>query len=314
MAVSSKSIESAVSAVDGISYLAVPVSDLARATDFYCRILGLAHVGTDVLPHCGAHTLLRAPSGQLLALAVVSGGPDLRDTGVHQAYRITRSQRATIHERLVAEGLPVLTYKEDRPAEEGDNFYFLDPEGNRLQLIIADRASSGDGISGIDHAAVQVPDMEWAEEFYKNELGLAVDHRVGWRTADHSRARRWAAGEEDMAPGTRRMDQLYMTMGGERTTPRANMQLFFLAGDAVLGVFLATQHFQEPPEEQLAGTPRIAITASRTTLDSVAGVLQAKGRPFTGPVEHPVSVPLECSLFFKDTGGNFLELCVPRKA
>lgn len=298
-------------ALEGIGHLVVAVSDLAAATEFY-RDLGFAEFGTDVLPQCGAHVALRAASGQLLALVPAADAPDLRETGVHQAYRMSAAERSGIGARLAAKGATVFTYQEDRPAEDSDNFYVFDPSGNRVQLVAVNGAQ-GRGVLGIDHAAVQVADILWTEKFYAEDLGLAVDHRVGWRTADYVRARKWAAGEEDMAPGTRRLDQRYTVMVNRKTVPRCNMQIFFRTGDAVLGIFLANKHFQEPPEEQAIGAPRIAFTASRAELDRAAQMVAATGKACEGPVVHGQDSVLEASFYFRDPGGNFIELCTPRR-
>jgi catechol-2,3-dioxygenase len=299
----------------GISHLVVEVGDLDKAADFYSRILGLKLVGRDVLPNCGAHVALKSPSGQWVALVSNPDRLDLREMGVHQAYRVSVGAKAAISARLLAEGIEIKTYKEDRTAEDGDNFYFFDPAGNRLQLVVAKSAMATEGVSGIDHAAVQVADMMWAEEFYTNEFRLAVDHRVGWKTADYARARKWAAGEEDMAPGTRRLDERYTVMVNRKKVPRANMQIFVRVGSgSVLGVYLAHKHFQESPEEQIVGSPRTAFAvANRAALDSAAKLLASHGRKYVGPMVHAAASPIEESLYFKDTGGNFFELCVPRK-
>ena len=296
-------------ALEGIAHLAVSVSDLAAAVAFY-RELGFSEAGSDVLPHCGSHTAMRAASGQILALVPTADVPDLRETGVHQAYRVSATERDAIRARLAAKGVEVFTYKEDRPAEESDNFYFYDPSGNRVQLVISGK---GTGVLGIDHAAIQLPDMLWAEKFYGEDLGLAVEHRVGWQTADYVRARAWGEGKEDMAPGTRRLDKRYTVMVKQKTVPRANMQLFLKAGDATLAIFLANKHFQESPEEQAIGTPRIAFSAPRAELDRAAKLIAATGRACEGPVTHPASSSLEASFYFRDRGGNFIELCTPRK-
>jgi catechol 2,3-dioxygenase-like lactoylglutathione lyase family enzyme len=298
-------------ALDGIGHLAVPVSDLAAAKEFY-KDLGLTEFGTDVIPQCEAHTAFRAASGQMLALVPTVGAPDLRETGVHQAYRVGAAERDVIGQRLAAKGAEAFTYKEDRPAEESDNFYVFDPSGNRVQLVVQP-GGKGSGVLGIDHAAVQVADMLWAERFYGESLGLEVDHRVGWQTADYVRARKWAAGEENMAPGTRRLDQRYTVMVNRKTVPRCNMQLFFRAGDAVLGIYLANKHFQESPEEQAIGTPRVAFAAPRAELDRAAQMVTATGKACEGPVIHPQGSGLEASFYFRDPGGNFIELCTPRR-
>ncbi|HTI86144.1 MAG TPA: VOC family protein [Alphaproteobacteria bacterium] len=296
--------------VAGIGYLVVQVGDLDEAIEFYRRVLRLDLVGRDILPASGSHAVLAA-GRQLVVLASNPDRVDLKETGVHQAYRVSMPARDAIAAALAGEGVEVKAYKEDRPAEERDNFYFFDPAGNRIQLVVSGNAKAP-GIAGIDHVAMLVADMLRSEDFYLNELGLAEDHRVGWATADYVRARKWAAGEEDMAPGTRRLDKRYTVMVNKKVVPRCNMQLFMRAGDAVLGIYLANQHFQEPPEELAVGMPRVALAAKRAQLDKTARALQAKGRTFLGPVVHPASAPVEASLYFRDVGGNFLELCVPR--
>jgi catechol 2,3-dioxygenase-like lactoylglutathione lyase family enzyme len=204
-------------------------------------------------------------------------------------------------------------YKEDRPAEDAHNFYVFDPFGNRLQLVTVDdgkapRAGEAALIAGIDHACVQAADVEWEEKFYTGHLGLPVDHVVGWRTADYARARAWGEGKDPMAPGCRRWDKRYNVMHGKDPVPRPNVQLFVRAGDAVLGVYLADTHFQEPPEDDIVGLPRIAFAVAPQDFDRLAELLADWG-PMVGPVTHPAGSPRARSLFFKDPGSNFLEFC-----
>jgi catechol-2,3-dioxygenase len=255
--------------------------------------------------------VLRLPSRQLI---VVTGpqGPDTRNTGVHHAYRVSPAARAAVARRLQEDGVPVETYKEDRPREEADNFFFHDPDGSRIQLVLAPNAKTAEGAEAIDHTAILAYDMLWAESYYRRDLGFAVESRVGVRTADQSRARRWSAGEEAMAPGTRRIDKLYMTMGGQNEVARANMQVYFHAGKSIFGIYLATKHQQEPPEEQAVGSPRTAFLTARADLDRIAAILERRRRIFEGPVTHSASVPFSSSLYCRDLSGNFLEFCTPR--
>jgi hypothetical protein len=41
-------------------------------------------------------------------------------------------------------------------------------------------------------------------------------------------------------------------------------------------------------------------------------LLAANRTPTKGPVEHPEAAPIAASLYVRDPGGNFLEICVPR--
>ena len=299
--------------MEGISHIVIEVSALKQAEEFYRGVLGFESRGNEPFPNCEASIALRSASGQWLVLAQSSEPRSLPDTGVHQAYKIATADCEAIRKKLAARDVTVHTYKEDRPAEEDDNFYFFDPDGNRVQLVAAKAVSDASGrVLGIDHAAVECHDLEWAEDFYVKLLGLTVDHRVGWRTADYVRARLWGEGKEDMAPGTRRWDQRYTVMEQKRRIPRPNTQLFTRVGDNVLGIYLATQHRQEPPEKQIVGTPRIGLRANRNELDEIKRLLTKHRFPVDGPIEHPASSPVAVSIYVRDPGANFLELGVLR--
>jgi catechol 2,3-dioxygenase-like lactoylglutathione lyase family enzyme len=299
--------------IDGISHLAIEVSDLKRAESFYRDLLGFDFFGRDLWPDCGHNSVLHCQSGQTLVLAQSAAPRSLPHTGAHQAYGVSLEQRSTIQKKLANQDVQLLSYKEDRPGEAQDNFYFYDPDGNRIQLVVAAAEPKSDGqIKRIDHAAVEVFDLEWAEDFYVNLLGLPVDHRVGWSTENYARAKLWGEGNEEMAPGTRRWDQLYSSMEKQRRVPRPNMQLYLGLGSAALGLYLAVEHRQEPPEEQSVGTPRIAVRAPRRVLDEAARLLEQQRWLTRGPVEHSSAAPVQASLYFKDPSGNFLELCAAR--
>lgn len=292
--------------------VAVPVTDIEVARTFYARVLGLEDKGSDLLPGFERHAVLATPSGQFVVLAHAQG-PDTRETGVHTAFRVGPAARETIAARLAKEGVQVHTYAEDRAKEEGDNFYLHDRDGNRIQLVRARAARSANGVEAIDHTTVLSFDMVWSEAYYRDYLGFEVESRFGVRTADHARAAIWADGKEHMAPGTRRLDKLYMTMGGRNEVARTNMQVYYRAGDAVFGVYLATKHLQEPPEEQIiGGAPRTTFLVERAELDRIARILEQRKRPSSGPVAHPASAPYAASLYCKDPSGNFLEFCAMR--
>jgi catechol 2,3-dioxygenase-like lactoylglutathione lyase family enzyme len=298
-------------AIERLACLVLPVTDTARAQAFYQDHLGLSVLGSDILPNLGAHAVLSTASGQLVALARVGQIPDLSDTGVHHALRVNDPARDKIAANLASADIAIHSYGEDREAEKNDKFFFFDPDGNRLQLVTG--TDEGDGVSAIDHTAILAFDMLWAEKFYVELLGLPVEGRVGWKTADHARARIWAAGGEDMAPGTRRLDKLYMTMGGQNEVPRANMQIFLQTGSSMLMLYLATRHFQEPPEGQVFGAPRTIFGVKRDELDRTASLLEEAGQPFEGPVDHASTSPFDASLYVRDPSGNFVELCSVRK-
>jgi catechol 2,3-dioxygenase-like lactoylglutathione lyase family enzyme len=298
--------------MDAISHVAIEVADLTRAKQFY-RLLGFEFAGDDRLPECGRNAMFRTASRQAVILCESSQPRSLPETGVHQAYRISPFDRDALAKELANYDVPVHNYEEDRPSEKGDNFYFYDPDGNRIQLIASTASVAAHAkMLAIDHAAIESHDLEWAEDFYVTRLGLTMEHRVGWRTDDYIRAKLWGEGKENMAPGTRRWDQRYTVMEQKRKLPRPNTHFFVRLGEQVLGIYLATQHRQEPPEEQVVGTPRIGLRADRKAIREITKLLAANRTPIKGPVEHPEAAPIAASLYVRDPGGNFLEICVPR--
>lgn len=290
--------------VSGLTHFVIGVDDFDAAEAFYAGLLGFTPAGTEVWPGCEQARTLVGQVGQRLVLALQSKVADLSATGVHQAYRFSPRTRSAVLMSLERAGIEVLTYQEDRPAEAHDNFYCQDPAGNRVQLVARDDAPGGP--PALDHVGVQVADMLWAERFYTHALSLAVEHRVGWRTADFARAQAWADGKEDMAPGTRRMDKRYSSMVNRETVPRVNPQVYLRAGEATLAVYLANQHFQEPPEEQALGLPRTALAVPADALDDICRRIAETGQAYCGPTHHE-SGPVAASLYVRDPGGNFIE-------
>ncbi len=297
--------------VRSIAHTVIEVSDLERAQAFYGERLGL-RTAMENWPESG-ELCLPWPWGQRLILRQAAQPRTFPESGVHQAYRATPAGIDRIVQSLAADSITVHRYHEDRPAEQTDNCYFADPDGNRIQLVARGQGTEP-GILGIDHTAVQASDMEWVEEFYGDRFGLAVDHRVGWNTGDYVRARAWGEGKEDMAPGTRRWDERYRDIPGAkpgqgRRVPRPNMQIFFQMGDAVLGVYMALAHVQEPSPRQAKGSPRTAYWTDRATLDRTAALLQEARIAALGPVRHAAGSSIASSLYFRDPCGNFIELC-----
>lgn len=299
--------------LDGISHLAVNVADVDAALYFYRESLGFAHEPAVSLPKCGSHAVVSAASGQRVALCRSESPRPSPEWGVHNAYRVTAEARAAIVDRIARQGGQVFSYREVRPAEAHDNCYFYDPFGNRIQLVVTDRAAgggqSGPTVQAIDHAVIQTIDIEWEEEFYVNLLGLPVECNIGRRTADYVLAQMWKEGKEDMAPGIMRLDKRYSTIHGTDPVPRPNMQLFVETGEDVLGIYLANKPFQEPPEEMVVGTPRTAFRVTRTALAAIAARLEGTKHPTVGPVEHPAGSPVRYSLYCRDPGANFIEFC-----
>jgi catechol-2,3-dioxygenase len=291
----------------GLSHLVVPVDDLAVA-EFYRDTLGFGPGPADSVAECGRSVTLQGAEGGLLVLYEDKDRPDLKATGVHQAYGVSASARGRILDALAAQGIEVHGYKEDNPEEEADNCYFFDAAGNRVQLVTRNTESEH---PALDHAAIQVANMWWAETFYQKALGCAVTHRCGWKTDDYTRAQLWADGVEDMAPGTRRMDKRYSSMVNKKEMPRVNLQIYLRIGQAPFALYLANRHFQESPEEARIGTPRTAFAVTAATLNEACRRLDAAQWKYEGPVNHKDG-PLARALYFRDPGGNFIELCERR--
>lgn len=301
--------------IQGLGYLVVEVSDLDAARAFYTDGLGLKPRGLDRWPGTGASAHLSAGTQHLFLVQ----NPDKAaadESGVHQAYRVPAAGREALVRRLEAQGFAVARYSEERPAEAGDNFYVHDPSGNRVQLVEAGK-ESGDGgendpakdgaVTGIDHACVEDYDMQWAEEFYAQLLGLPLDYRHGLRTEDYLRAQDWEAGRRDLAPGCCRMVRYYRAVAGQkRMQARPTLQLYFRAGGDFVGVYMAMDDYAEPPEEQLRGATCVGFWVAPGGLDALAGALAGAGRKCIGPVDEGSDAPLGRTLYCRDNGGNFL--------
>ena len=295
----------------GLSHIIVEVTDPDETAAFYQDVLGLEGGPIDPWPLSGTSRVLTAGRGQYLILAAAAEHRDLRETGVHHAFAVGVDGRARAAAALESLGVEVFTYVEDPPEESSGGFYFFDPDGNRIQLVTQPDRDAG-GPPDLHHTAIQVADILWAERFYTEVLGLKAVHRVGWNTADYARAKAWAEGKEDMAPGTRRMDERYSVIVDKQVMPRVNMQVYLAAGANVLGIYLADRHMQEPPEELCAGTPRTAFAIDGGGLDRAAARLGDVGWNFEGPVSHGPGLPIAGSIYLRDPGGNFVELAVPR--
>ena len=283
----------------------MPVGDLAAARSFYTGVLGFAEAPGEQLPHCEEHAVIRVGAEQRLALCH-DISPQPPDLGRHVAFAMPPHERDEVVRRVAQRGIELHRYEEDRPAEAADNYYLHDPGGNRVQLVA--------GTTSIDHVGVMAIDLEWEEDLYVRRLGFPVDHVVGWRTEDYKRAKRWAEGKEQMAPGTRRLDLRFGTLPGQAPpVPRPNMQLFVRTGPHALALFLAFEHYQQPPEEQVAGVPRVAFAVRAEDLATIAQRFAESKLPTLGPIEHEPASPYGTSLFARDYGANFVEFCTLRE-
>lgn len=276
----------------------VEVANLSRARSFYAGLLGF-----EVVEERPDTLRLRIGAEHDLVLVRRDRPQVLPMSGTHVAYRFPATGIARVCERLAGAGVAVERYHEDRALERAENRYCADPDGNRVQLVAADRG-------GIDHAAIEAHDLEWAELFYTHVLGGVVETRVGWRMEDYVRAWSWGEGRDECAPGTRRWDKRYRAIEGDERLPRPNAHIFVaLAPGVVLGVYLATEHRQDPPLDVFVGTPRLVFRTGASAAELERRLVELRLRCMRA--SERTGAPFERadgSLFVRDPGGNFLEL------
>jgi catechol-2,3-dioxygenase len=136
----------------------------------------------------------------------------------------------------------------------------------------------------ISHSAINVADLKDAEEFYSNIFGGLITNRVNFNTDDAKRGR------------------------SVHTSVALNDWLF--------AICLPRGEMPMPPDDLLHGTNgfRHGFRLSREAFGEVIDRLKVHEVPFEGPVTHPEKSPIGESVYFKDPGGNFLEVCWRRDA
>jgi len=122
--------------LERLDHFGIEVSELSRAQRFYTEVLGLgvvANLGDQVLLQCGEQNLAlfqvaRPPLGGEERVSRIS-----HPLGKgHHAFRVSRADFENARERLAAAGV-----ESAQPIDWGDHdcLYFLDPDGNLLELI-----------------------------------------------------------------------------------------------------------------------------------------------------------------------------------
>jgi len=134
-------------------------------------------------------------------------------------------------------------------------------------------------VESISHSGINVADLKDAEEFYADILGAGITNRVNFNTDDARRGR-------SVHTSVKMADWLFAL-----ALPRGEMPM--PAADALRG----TNGF------------RHGFHVSRERFGQVIARLRARTVPFDGPVSHPEKGPLGESVYFKDPGGNFIEVC-----
>lgn len=297
--------------IKGISHVTVEVGDLDAAETFYVSTLGFAAVGRDLWPvDGGAPTLTLKAGSQYVVLVKRAPRNDPRTLAAHQAYAMTADARTKLIESLTAKGVTIHRFREDRPTEADNNVYIDDPSGNRIQFVARDAAKA----LAIDHVGIETNNILWSRQFYESWFGFKVEHRVGWKTSDYVAAK--SLGEKGMEaamPGARYWNERYSQFETERKALRPCAQLYFgLGGGASLAVYLAPRQYQAPRDDLVRGTPCLGLATSDEGLKQAVDYLRELGRDCEGPVTHGKDSPISASVYVKDPGANFLELCVAR--
>lgn len=123
-----------------------------------------------------------------------------------------------------------------------------------------------------------------------------------------------------VAPDTRAVHDFYeAVLGGKRGetvnrsyegTRGGNAHPCSLVGDYLYVTFPRRRKLPGP--EVLRGGSdsfRHAFAVSRVRFAEIQGYLEENGVPFEGPVAHPDRGPIGESIYFRDPGGNFFEVC-----
>jgi catechol 2,3-dioxygenase-like lactoylglutathione lyase family enzyme len=122
--------------LERLDHFGIEVGDLARAEHFYTEVLGLgvvAHLGDQTLLQCGEQNLalFRVPREPLSTEERRARIDHPLGRG-HHAFRVSRADFESAPERLTAAGVECA-----RKIDWGDHdcLYFLDPDGNLLEIV-----------------------------------------------------------------------------------------------------------------------------------------------------------------------------------
>lgn len=133
----------------GLNHITLAVGDLARSIDFYGGILDLRLAARW---DSGAYLSL----GELwlcLSLEKLKIEAPAQDY-THYAFSISRADFAPFVERLRRQGIK--DWKDNR--SEGESFYFLDPDGHKLEAHVGSLASRIEECRAHPYAGMQIFD------------------------------------------------------------------------------------------------------------------------------------------------------------
>lgn len=119
--------------LSGLNHLTLAVSDLTPSVAFYHRLLGMRlHARWDggAYLSCGELWLCLSLDDQR------RNTPSEESDYTHYAFSVAEADFATMAERLAQAGTVV--WKDNR--SEGASYYFLDPDGHKLELHVGSLA------------------------------------------------------------------------------------------------------------------------------------------------------------------------------
>lgn len=288
---------------DTISGAALEVGDLTAARAFYDAIFRDSGGAWDERPGALAYRCAE----QRIEFVAASQPQTLPDSAQHQAYSVRRSRLEALVHELTSAGFAANWWHEDHPAEREAAAYFQDPSWNRVQLVAADSPGPL-----LQHFAFEVHDLEPVDVYYLAVLGGTIDYYHGRTMYDYEEAKAWGEGRDPQAapwtrffPGRSSIAE-HMRQGEKNSHPA--QQLFIRFGSTVLCLILGTVHRQEPPEEQVVGTPRLAFRTSASA-DEVVARLQ---RPTVSlEPEGRIRIRFERTgktIYLRDPAGHFAQL------
>lgn len=135
-------------------------------------------------------------------------------------------------------------------------------------------------ISGVAHLTLPVSDLELAERFYVDLLGLTLSRRFDRETFLRLRPDRETEADADQSP----------------------LHLELRCGGLELDLFLCRGHRRAPPRPH----PHLAFEVDAADLPRFMDRLRAAGVPVDGP--RHLGPPGHASIYFADPFGNLLEL------
>ncbi len=190
--------------VDAVDAIAIVVSDLERAVDFYARVLGFEKIDEMRVTGAEWNSLFMLSDARARVVAMKLGDerielvafavpgrpmpPDARSNDrSFQHIAIIVSDMARAHHRLVEHDVRGVSVAPQRLPDWNPNaggivaYYFRDPDGHALEILHfppdkghARWHRSDRLFLGIDHTAITVASTERSLHFYRDELGMRI--------------------------------------------------------------------------------------------------------------------------------------------